>query len=144
MTAPRAPHVLAGAALVLVAVLGACGDDDDLDTAGTDTTSATTAPGEDYGGSAGGADEADADRASTVVAADFRFTTVPPATAGAEVTFANEDGVPHTMTADGGSFDTGTVAAGESGTLTAPTEPGDYPFHCEVHPAMQATLTVEP
>jgi len=24
-----------------------------------------------------------------------------------------------------------------------PTEPGEYPFHCEIHSSMHATLTVE-
>jgi plastocyanin len=28
-------------------------------------------------------------------------------------------------------------------TLTAPTEPGEYAFHCKYHPSMHGTLTVK-
>ena len=50
----------------------------------------------------------------------------------------------HTATADGGEFDLGPVEPGETSPPgTAPDEPGDYPFHCEIHPNMTATLTVE-
>ena len=31
----------------------------------------------------------------------------------------------------------------DGGGRRSPTEPGEYPFHCEIHPSMQATLTVE-
>jgi plastocyanin len=56
----------------------------------------------------------------------------------------NEGEAPHTATADGGEFDLGTVEAGETSEPgTAPDAPGSYPFHCEIHPNMTATLTVE-
>lgn len=141
-SAPR--WVALGAALAL-GVLGACGEDDDdavVDPAGDEQT--TEAGGDDYspGGGTTGDGAGDDASSATVTAADFEFTTTPVA-AGAEVTFSNEGGVPHTMTADDDAFDTGTVAAGESATFTAPTEPGDHEFHCEIHSSMQATLTVE-
>lgn len=70
--------------------------------------------------------------------------------AGATIVFANVGGKPHTLTADDGSFDTGVVTPGPEGGRFAGTnatlsvsQPGTYPFHCEVHPAaMKGTLTV--
>jgi plastocyanin len=70
--------------------------------------------------------------------------------AGSTLVVANIGGKPHTLTADDGSFDTGTITpgaeggrfAGTSATLTL-SKPGRFPFHCEVHPAaMKGVLTV--
>jgi plastocyanin len=70
--------------------------------------------------------------------------------AGSTLVVANIGGKPHTLTADDGSFDTGTIApgqeagrfAGTSATLTL-SKAGSFPFHCEVHPkAMKGVLTV--
>jgi plastocyanin len=63
-------------------------------------------------------------------------------TPGATVRFRNDDQADHTMTADGGAFDTGHVAPGKEAEIHAPTAPGTYAFHCEIHPSMTATLTV--
>ena len=130
-----------GLAVLLATGLAACGDDDgDVDAADTTSSSASGSAGGDdaYGDRSGGEDA----KGSAVVAKDFAFmaATVAP---GAEVAFENEDDVTHTMTADDGAFDTGNVAGGSSGTVTAPSEPGDHAFHCEIHPSMTATLTVE-
>lgn len=150
---PRRPRrlrsLLAVMALVPALVLAACGDDDADDdvTSGaeespsaTDTTGAGAAD-DGYGGAGtGGSTSA----AAAVRAVDFRFELADDAVApGARLTFANEDGAPHTMTADDGAFDSGRVEGGDTATVTAPSEPGDHAFHCEIHPEMQATLTVE-
>jgi hypothetical protein len=40
-------------------------------------------------------------------------------------------------------LDTGTIQPGKSATLTAPTRPGSYSYHCAVHPAkMRGVLVV--
>ena len=131
-----------GSALVLVAALAACGDDDDGDVDAADTTSSSASAGagsDDAYGDRSGGDDA---KGSAVVAKDFAFTDATAA-AGVEVAFENDDDVPHTLTADDGAFDTGNVEGGSSEAVTAPSEPGDYSFHCEIHPSMTGTLTVE-
>jgi plastocyanin len=66
--------------------------------------------------------------------------TVSP---GAQVTIKNDDSAEHSVTSDtAGKFDV-EVEGKEQGTLTAPTEPGEYAFHCKYHPSMHATLTVK-
>lgn len=138
------------ASAVLAFGLAACGDDDDSSSDTTEATSTTEATEEPTtsasvpdttAGDLGGASDALATDA-TVVASGFRFEVPASVTAGATVTFDNQDDVPHTMTADDEAFDSGRVSGGSSGTVTAPTEPGSYAFHCEVHPNMTATLTV--
>jgi plastocyanin len=128
--------------LVLLLALGlaACGDDDD-DAADTGDEPTTT-EAEDTGTTAADdtGDEATGD--ATVVAQDFTFTVPDSVAAGATVTFDNQDSAPHTMTADDDAFDSGNVTGGSQGEVTAPSEAGDYAFHCEIHPNMTATLTV--
>ena len=66
--------------------------------------------------------------------------TVSP---GAQIAIKNDDSVEHSVTSDtAGKFDVG-VEPKEQGTLTAPTEPGEYAFHCTYHPSMHGTLTVK-
>lgn len=81
--------------------------------------------------------------ATTVVIANFLFApadlTVAP---GATVTVVNRDGANHTLTAKDHSFDTGNIPGNATGTFTAPTKPGTYPYVCAIHPFMTATLTV--
>jgi plastocyanin len=124
-------------AVVLVAagsVLGAAGcGDDDADEVSSGTTGS---PADDDGGSG-----EDGGEAGTIVALDFELSSTTVA-AGSEVTFRNDDSTAHTVTADDGAFDTGSVPAGETATFTAPSEPGEVAFHCEIHPSMTGTLTV--
>ncbi len=81
--------------------------------------------------------------AHTLEISDFLFVpqtlTVP---AGAVVTVANQDGANHTVTATDGSFDTGNIAGHATGTFTAPTTPGSYPYKCAIHPFMTGKVTV--
>ena len=61
---------------------------------------------------------------------------------GDTVTWTNSDDVPHTATADGGAFDTGTLDNGGTNTVTFSTA-GTFPYHCSVHPQMTGTVVVE-
>jgi plastocyanin len=68
--------------------------------------------------------------------------TVKP---GQKVTVTNKDSVAHTLTDKKTHlFDTGNIPAnGGTGTFTAPTKPGSYPFGCTYHPEMAGTLIVQ-
>ncbi len=72
---------------------------------------------------------------------DFSFSNVS-APAGGTLEVVNSSGGSHTVTADDGAFDE-PLADDETIELTVPAEPGEYPFHCEIHPDMTATLTAE-
>jgi plastocyanin len=64
--------------------------------------------------------------------------------AGAKVSVVNEDSAAHTLTdKKTHKFDTGNIDGnGGTGTFTAPTTPGSYPFGCTYHPQMAGTLVV--
>jgi plastocyanin len=64
-------------------------------------------------------------------------------TGGAQVNVKNNDTVEHSVTSDAaGKFDMD-VDGKEQGSFTAPTEPGEYAFHCNYHPSMHGTLIVK-
>lgn len=65
-------------------------------------------------------------------------------TSGSTVTWNNIDDSPHTATADDGSFDTGIINGGSSGSapISASTGTSTIPYHCNVHPEMRGTLQV--
>jgi plastocyanin len=81
--------------------------------------------------------------AATITIANMNFgeaVTVPP---GGQVTIKNDDSAEHSVTSDtAGKFDV-EVEGKEQGTLTAPSEPGEYAFHCKYHPSMHGTLIVK-
>ncbi|MDQ2881553.1 MAG: cupredoxin domain-containing protein [Actinomycetota bacterium] len=80
----------------------------------------------------------------TIVIKNFSFTpaslTVAP---GTKITVINEDQAPHTVTANDKSFDSGNIAGGQRGAVTAPTKPGSYPYICTIHQYMMGTLIVK-
>jgi plastocyanin len=81
-----------------------------------------------------------ADPAVTI--ADFHFT--PPSTTvhvGDTITWTNDGPSSHTATASDGSFDTGTLSKGQSGSHTF-TKPGTFAYVCSIHPFMHGTITV--
>lgn len=114
-------------AVILALVVVACGD-------------GSTSPGTEDGAATTGA-PADGPE---VVLSDIAFEpseiTVDP---GTTITFVHEDGgIPHTVTADDGSFDSGQISDGDSFTVTV-DEAGEIPFFCEIHPGqMQGTIRV--
>ena len=115
-TAPWTRLLAALAAVALAVGLAACGDDDD----------------DDGGGGAA---------AGTLEITEFQFSDVS-APAGGTLEVVNSSGGAHTVTADDGEFDE-EVADGETVEVPVPAEPGEYPFHCEIHPNLRATLTAE-
>ena len=60
---------------------------------------------------------------------------------GTRVTFANRDAATHTFTANGGLFNSGNVAAGQSYSFTF-MGAGTFAYHCQIHSSMTGTITV--
>ena len=61
--------------------------------------------------------------------------------AGVPITWINNDTVPHSVTAQDGTFDSGPILAGKTFSWT-PKHAGDVAYHCIFHPSMTASLTV--
>lgn len=61
--------------------------------------------------------------------------------AGSEVTWTNEDPTPHTVTADGGAFDSRQLEPGERFSAVL-SQPGAFAYRCEIHPTMTGTVQV--
>ncbi|HET7148473.1 MAG TPA: cupredoxin domain-containing protein [Candidatus Nitrosopolaris sp.] len=71
---------------------------------------------------------------------------------GDSIQVTNKDSVPHTVTngkdasdpTSGKLFDTSIINAGSTAQVsTAKLSPGDYPFHCSLHPYMTGLLKVQ-
>jgi len=75
--------------------------------------------------------------------ADFSFGRARTVAAGAVVQVSNADAEAHTLTAEDGAFDTGSVDGGTVVSFTAPAVPGTYSFSCDIHPSMTGSLVVE-
>ena len=64
---------------------------------------------------------------------------------GATVTWTNREqttGLGHTSTSDGAGWDSGILLPGASYPRTF-NAVGQFPYHCEPHPTMKATIVVE-
>jgi plastocyanin len=80
---------------------------------------------------------------ATITIASMNYgdpVTVPP---GAQIAIKNNDSVEHSVTSDTAGKFTVDVDGNEQGTLSAPSEPGEYAFHCKYHPSMHGTLIVK-
>jgi plastocyanin len=106
-------------------------------------TSGEPEPGDDSGGNPT-APSGNAPRAEKVEIDNFAYKPDPVRIEeGGKVIWKNEDSVPHTATAEDGSFDTGTI---EEGKLKSETfkEAGTYEYVCSIHPQMHGTVEVVP
>lgn len=117
---------LALAAAAIAAVVAACSSDPDTDAgsaapAPTSAAATSAAPG----GSAATA---------TITIEDFAFGAPLTVAPGTTIKVTNSDVAGHDVVSDDdGKFRTPTLAKGESGTFTAPTEPGTYKYSCSLH-----------
>ena len=129
------------AAMCLVAAFAtACGGSDtstqepETGTA-TATASPTTTAAQTSAPAAAGA--------ATITIASMSFGEPITVSPGDQITIKNDDSAEHSVTSDtAGKFDVH-VDGKEQGTLTAPTEPGEYAFYCTYHPSMHGTLIVK-
>lgn len=123
-----------GLVFALALLLGACGGSEEGDATGEPTTTSpqTTAASSDSG-----------ETEASITIANFAFSGPATVEAGTTVTVTNEDTFGHTWTAEGGAWDSGTLAQGDSFEFTF-DEPGEYSYFCTIHPAqMTGTITVE-
>lgn len=68
-----------------------------------------------------------------------RLTVAP----GTRVTWTNNDDVPHTVTADGKAFKSGTLDTNDKFSFVF-DKPGTYSYFCAVHRHMTGTVVVQP
>jgi plastocyanin len=80
--------------------------------------------------------------AAAIEISGFSFGQSRTVVTGAAVQVTNADAAAHTLTAQGGAFDTGIVDEGATTSFTAPATPGTYEFFCEIHPSMTGALVV--
>jgi plastocyanin len=131
----RATLALSTAGLAIA--LAACGG-----------SSATVAPAVPAAPTAAPASEAPASEApaaggSAVSIKNFAFNPGSiTVAAGTTVTWTNDDTTGHTVTADDGSFDSKTVAAGATFSQAFATA-GTFTYHCTIHTNMTATVVVQ-
>ena len=134
---PASVVVLLSTALVSFAA--ACGGSDSGQDSGTTTTTTTS----EVTTQAAPPPESPPPAAGPVLTIEnntFTDLTVPP---GAQITVKNLDSAEHSVTSDTqGAFDED-VDGNQQTVLTAPTQPGTYPFHCTYHPNMHGVLTVQ-
>src|SRR5829696_6961642 len=85
---------------------------------------------------------ADAQDGAAITIVDFAFQPASlEVPAGTTVTWTNGGAAPHTVTADGGAFDSGRLAPGATFSQTFDTA-GTFTYHCEIHPQMTGTIVV--
>jgi plastocyanin len=127
----------------------ACSQDtrNDVQDAAGDVANDAEEAAEDAGEAAGDA----ADRAEdmindkTVNIDDFEYEPASlTVKTGTEVTWVNQDDVPHTVTADEDGFESENLDEGDEFSNRF-TDEGTFKYHCEVHGAdrMSGTVTVE-
>ena len=81
--------------------------------------------------------------ASTVQIRNFAFTTTEiRVSRGTQVTWVNCDTQSHTSTSDSDTWDSGLISPNTTYSRTF-DQAGRFPYHCEPHPGMRATVVVE-
>jgi plastocyanin len=119
------------AAVALVAALAtACGSNSSETAATASDSSSEKSPTEVASG-------------PTITIANMAFGQPLTVAPGSKINLANNDTMEHSVTSDtAGAFDQD-VEGNEEATMTAPSQPGEYPFHCSYHPNMKGTLIVK-
>jgi plastocyanin len=129
--------------LLAVAVLGlgavGCGSSGTKSPSSGSTT-ASSAPGTS---AAGPTSTALTGASDSISIQNFKFNPDPlNVKQGAKVTVAIlDDGVPHSVTADDGSFDTGIFMKSNGPKTITVSKAGTIHYHCQVHSFMKGTIT---
>jgi len=121
----------------LAAVIVACGSESSYTTSEGDSGTATATASPET------TDAAAPPTGPMITMANMSFGEPITVAPGAKITVKNDDSAEHSVTSQtDGVFDVH-VDAGEQGTLTAPSKPGEYAFYCVYHPSMKGTLIVQ-
>ncbi len=119
----RKRRVLVLIASILTGVVTACGSPH-----ATDETAAST--------------PTDGPASGKITISNFTFTSPQSVAPGSTIAIVNSDSAEHSVTADQGGTFTVDVDGNGTATLTAPTKPGTYAYHCSYHPMMHGQLIV--
>ncbi|MGA5545160.1 cupredoxin domain-containing protein [Mycobacterium sp. NPDC051198] len=123
--------VLTASLILLGGATVACGQANSPSGHGRHSETVTTSPGKEV------------PTGPAITIEGMGFSALGPVAPGTEITIINNDEVEHSVTSrTKGTFDVH-VDGKARATLTAPQEPGEYPFYCLYHPAMLGTLTVK-
>jgi plastocyanin len=71
----------------------------------------------------------------------FAYSGATQVAVGQTIRFTNLDGASHTASSSGDTFDTGTIASGQSAEVTI-NQAGTYTYFCWFHNGMTGTITV--
>jgi plastocyanin len=95
-----------------------------------------------YAFAPGDVNNAPASNPNHIIIKDFAFSPTPLHIGSATtITVLNNDATTHTLTANNRAFDTGKLNPGARTTITI-ARPGNYAYHCSIHPYMTGTITV--
>lgn len=121
--------LLTGLLFVMLALAGCTGDDMPDD--GDGGASGTRPAGEDHS------------ETHHISIEDFDFATQSlTITQGDTVVWTNNDGRPHTVASDDGSFDSGNLDDGATFEFTF-DDAGTFAYHCGYHASMTGEIVVE-
>jgi plastocyanin len=131
------PALLIAIAVLAIGAVG-CGSSGTKSSSNT-TTSASSSAGTTTGGPAATAATAGTD---SINIQNFKFSPDPlTVKQGSKVTVAIlDDGVPHSLTADDGSFDTGIFMKSNGAKTITVSKTGTIHYHCQVHSFMKGTI----
>jgi plastocyanin len=74
---------------------------------------------------------------------NFAFTPAAVTVkAGTEVTWTNHDDVPHTVDSTQGKFKSAALDTDQTFQFRF-AEPGEFPYHCRMHPKMTGSVSVQ-
>jgi plastocyanin len=106
----------------------------DQPSAGATQAPATAAPATTGQGGPSGS-------AESVAISGFAFAPASISVAvGTTVTWTNDDAATHTVTAAGGTFDSGNLSRGQTFSRTFDAA-GTFTYQCSIHPSMTGTVT---
>ncbi len=140
-------QLAAAAAVAMLVSLAACGGDDDEEATSSGTTTDTSTGTIGTAASPDGSHPAGHSGDAMITMKDNTFSPASLEVApGAEIMVMNEGAAVHNLLdtdSKGKAFNSGDVAAGKEGSVTAPDKAGSYPYECTYHFGMTGTLKVK-